>query len=384
MDGVELDEKVMKLLHFFITEQGYNPIILHGAKNEIWLENLDSDYSIVRIVTNYIHNDEQFKFDLFKTNQIVKKIKHKTFSFKLKTLSIFLNLGENVKKISNDDYQFGNIDCVEVSELSDLDNYPFVKSIFPNIVQDTRFSEDGFDLYMKITKDINEKSEKDNVQTEELFKKKVPIITYILIALNFILFFLTYFVSGSSFEAKLVNIGGLTKFHVIYNNEIWRLISSIFLHGGLIHLLVNNYALFIIGSQIESFYGKIKYLIIYLLSGIAGNLLSLLFISDNTVSIGASGAIFGLLGSLLYFGYHFRVFLATVIRSQIIPIIILNLGIGFVFSGINNFAHIGGLIGGILISMLVGIKYKSTTSDRVNGIIMSLIYFGSLIFMIWR
>ena len=50
----ELDEKVMKLLHFFITEQGYNPIVLHGAKNEIWLENLDSDYEIVRIVTDYL------------------------------------------------------------------------------------------------------------------------------------------------------------------------------------------------------------------------------------------------------------------------------------------------------------------------------------------
>ena len=384
MDGVELDEKVMKLLHFFITEQGYNPIILHGAKNEIWLENLDSDYSIVRIVTNYIHNDEQFNFDLFKTNQIVKKIKRKTFSFKLKTLSIFLNLGENVKKISNEDYQFGNIDCVEVSELDDLDKYSFIKSIFPNIVDNTKFSEDGFDLYMKITKDINEKNEKDNIETEELFKKKVPVVTIGLIAINIILFFLTYFASGSNFNTKLVNMGGLTKGHVLINNEFWRLVTSMFLHGGLIHLLVNCYSLLIIGSQIESFYGKIKYFVIYLMSGIAGNLLSLLFIGDNIVSIGASGAIFGLLGSLLYFGYHFRVFLATVIRNQIIPIIILNLGIGFIFSGINNFAHIGGLIGGLLISMLVGIKYKSTTSDRVNGIIMSLIYYAALIFMVWR
>ena len=120
------------------------------------------------------------------------------------------------------------------------------------------------------------------------------------------------------------------------------------------------------------------------MSGIAGNLLSLLFIGDNIVSIGASGAIFGLLGSLLYFGFHYRVYFGNVLIRQIIPIIILNLGIGFIFSGINNFAHIGGLIGGILISMLVGIKYKSTTSDRVNGIIMSLIYYAALIFMVWR
>ena len=63
--NIELDDKnvlVMKLLHYFITEKNYNPIILQGAENEIWLENMDEDYKIVRIVSNYIHNDEQFSF----------------------------------------------------------------------------------------------------------------------------------------------------------------------------------------------------------------------------------------------------------------------------------------------------------------------------------
>ena len=60
---------VMKLLHYFITKRNYSPIILQGAEDEIWLENLDSDYKIVRIVSNYIHNDEQLDFDLFKTKK---------------------------------------------------------------------------------------------------------------------------------------------------------------------------------------------------------------------------------------------------------------------------------------------------------------------------
>ena len=72
------DEIVMKLLHYFITEQGYNPVILHGAKDEIWLENTDGEYQIIRIVTNYIHNDEQFDYDIFKTKQIMKTIKKKS------------------------------------------------------------------------------------------------------------------------------------------------------------------------------------------------------------------------------------------------------------------------------------------------------------------
>ena len=65
------DEIVMKLLHYFITIEGYNPVVLHGAKDEIWLEKSDADYKIVRIVSNYIHNDEQFKFDIFRTKQIL-------------------------------------------------------------------------------------------------------------------------------------------------------------------------------------------------------------------------------------------------------------------------------------------------------------------------
>ena len=101
----------------------------------------------------------------------------------------------------------------------------------------------------------------------------------------------------------------------------------------------------------------------------------------NGVSAGASGAIFGLLGSILYFGYHYRVYLDGVLKSQIIPLIVMNLGLVFILSGIDNAAHIGGLIGGILISMAVGVKYKSTNSERTNGIIMSIILMAFLIYM---
>ena len=382
----ELDEKVMKLLHFFITEQDYNPVVLHGAKNEIWLENLESDYKIIRIVTNYIHNDEQFNFDLFKTNQIMKKIKKKTLSLNLKTLSIFLNVGDNVDELTKEQYNFGDIDCVEIKDIEDLNKYKFVVSVFPDITAATKFKEKGNALLMKITSDINKKNEQETVQAENLFKIKKPIVTYILIFINVLVFLLTYiFGKGSTNVETLVSFGGLVPGYINGDYgvfELYRLVASIFLHNGIWHLLFNMYALYILGPQLESFFGKFKYIIIYLVSGIAGNLLGLLFMANNVVSVGASGAIFGLMGALLYFGYHYRVYLGTVIRSQIIPIIILNLVLGFVISGINNFAHIGGLVGGVLISMAVGVKYKSQTSEKVNGVIMSLIYFGFMIYMI--
>ena len=77
---------------------------------------------------------------------------------------------------------------------------------------------------------------------------------------------------------------------------------------------------------------------------------------------------------MIIFGSYYRVYLGQVVKSQIIPLVIVNLLIGFLSSGIDNFAHIGGLIGGILITNALGVKYKSKTFDRVNGAIVSLLF----------
>ena len=135
---------------------------------------------------------------------------------------------------------------------------------------------------------------------------------------------------------------------------------------------------YIIGSQLESFLGRFKFFFVYVISALCGSLMSITF--GSHVSAGASGAIFGLLGSLLYFGYNYRVFLGNVMRSQIIPLIILNLGLGFISSGIDNAAHIGGLVGGTLATMAVGLKHKSSTFEKVNGFIVLIIY---ILFMVY-
>ena len=162
--------------------------------------------------------------------------------------------------------------------------------------------------------------------------------------------------------------------------EYYRLISSAFVHANLAHLLFNMYALWIIGMQLESFIGKWRFLVVYLFSAVCGSLLSVV-VTPDALSVGASGAIFGLLGALLYFGYHYRVYLGTVIKSQIIPLIIINLILGFMVPGIDNAAHIGGLIGGALMMIGVGVKYKSSNFEKINGLIVSLIFFGFLVYM---
>lgn len=379
------DEIVMKLLHYFITIQGYSPVVLHGAKDEIWLEKSDADYKIVRIVSNYIHNDEQLDFDIFRTKQILKRIKRKMFSFKMDALSIFVNLGDNVNLKDKD---FNNIKCADVKEIKDLSKYSFIINEFPNILEVEDVKEEGIELFIKLTDDINKKNFEETKKAEDVFSKKKPVMTYIFMAICIVLYILSGLYSANFLELKpgvLYEFGALVNFNMMGNDikELYRLVTSVFLHGGLIHLICNMYSLYVIGPQLESFFGKVKYAIIFIGSGVIGNLLSMAFLQDTYVSVGASGAIFGLLGALLYFGYHYRVYLSGVIKSQIIPLIILNLIIGFVGTSINNLAHIGGLIGGVLISMAVGVKYKSTKSDIINGIIMTLIFTGFLIYMIF-
>lgn len=363
-----LDRKntiAMKLLHYFITEKNYNPIILQGAEDEIWLENLNSDYKIIRIVSNHIHNVEQLNFDLNRTRHVVKKIKKKTFSFNMNVLSIFTDLGDNVE-VEN----VKNIDCISLYDENDLKKYNFIEETFPDINKKMTFTEEGFQLFMKITADINKKNKEDASKADEVFKPKVPYVTYGIMIINAIFFVIMFLGKRDS----LIEMFAAWDYGVVVKREVYRLIVCAFLHSDIFHFLFNMYALFIIGPQIESFLGKTKYTIIYLFSAISGSLLSII-LNRNAASIGASGAIFGLLGALLYFGYHYRVYLGGVIKSQIIPILVLNLAIGFLSNGsIDNWAHIGGLIGGIFITTGLGVKYKSSNFEKTNGIIVSILY----------
>jgi len=142
--------------------------------------------------------------------------------------------------------------------------------------------------------------------------------------------------------------------------EAWRLVTPVFLHADLLHIGVNMYSLWALGPAVERFFGQARFLIVYLLSGICGVLLSL--VMSPAPSVGASGAIFGLLGALAAFLYlHRATFgqLGAMQLRQLVFVALINLGMGLT-PGIDNWGHVGGLVAGVALAWSLGPRFSTT------------------------
>lgn len=188
---------------------------------------------------------------------------------------------------------------------------------------------------------------------ENKIVNKNNIVTMSIIAINIILYIITAIMSKNILDINayvLLYMGG-NYGALVSHGQVWRLLTCAFLHGGIIHIFCNMYALYALGPQIEILFGRVKYIIIYLLSAIGGSLLSYKF-SPSSLSIGASGAIFGLFGAMVVFVLKYKDKIPKKVLNNLFGVIILNLLIGFNLQGIDNFAHIGGLLVGALVAFL--------------------------------
>ena len=189
-----------------------------------------------------------------------------------------------------------------------------------------------------------------------MMKKKAP-ISYTLIAVS-VVFFLLQNKSTWFFRADLLLYFGAKINPLILQGEVWRFLTPAFLHGSVLHLAFNMYALFSIGPTLERKYGKTSFLLLYAISAIFGNVLSFLF-SPN-VSLGSSTAIFGLIAAQGVYIYKNRHLLGSAARPLLMNVlfsIMVNLFLGFSSSNIDNLGHLGGLAGGSLYAWFAGPSY---------------------------
>lgn len=192
------------------------------------------------------------------------------------------------------------------------------------------------------------------------FLEKVPILTYGLIAINVLVWLVMNIyalVKGVQVQS-LFTLFGAKENYLILNGEYWRFITPIFLHADIEHLVMNCLSLFVFGRIVEGMYGRKKFAFIYLTAGIMGSIASFMFSPSSAV--GASGAIFGLMGALLYFSFESPELFKRYFGNSLILMVVINLVYGFIRPGIDNYGHIGGLVGGFLASGIVKIRKKPT------------------------
>ncbi len=179
-----------------------------------------------------------------------------------------------------------------------------------------------------------------------------PYITYIMIA-SCVLIYIGQMISQASFGSDLLSAFGVKSNAAILNGQYWRLITPMWLHGSMLHIAFNMYALAIFGTSLERFYGHGRFLLLYLLSGYAGNVVSFMMTPRN--SLGSSTAIFGLLAAQGVFIYQNRAVIrnARSLLINTIAIAAINLFLGL-SPGIDNWGHLGGLIGGLAFAWSAG------------------------------
>lgn len=174
--------------------------------------------------------------------------------------------------------------------------------------------------------------------------KSQPVVSTVLVAVNVLVFLLCNF-SGEI----LYNIGRLDTYHVVIEKEYGRILWAMFLHSGINHLFNNMLILFFLGAMLEKEVGHVRYGILYFLSGIGGNILSLwvkAVNNDPSGSVGASGAIFGLDGVLLAMVFFSGRQMENVTLPRVLLMILYSLYTGFTGQNIDNAAHVGGLLTG--------------------------------------
>lgn len=297
-------------------------------KEERWIGLIDLNEVVVSVV---VSNDMNEEVDFNEAKEYLLKSLNKRFVVNLIILASeeYINYNEN--------------------------NY-YNKLIFSVKDKKILYSSEGSKAFIPI---INYMINENNKKKINFKKYKV---TYTVIILNILVYLIEIIKSRNLIDINiytLIQMGA--KINILINRgEIYRLITSTFLHGGIMHILFNMSALNIIGKEVEYIYGSKKYILIYILSALSGSLFSYLF-NPNSVSVGASGAIFGLLGAMLVFGLKEKNKIGKQYVKNILETLAINVIIGITISNIDNYAHLGGLIMGA-ISALILFKSKKTIS----------------------
>jgi rhomboid protease GluP len=377
-----------KVAHELISRHGFELLQIDERNQEIWLKGkVDKRNKIVRLYNRGFDWANHLKKDLAFVIERIRKIQKMVKGKEIDILNVYFSQYQPVddwdslkKPITLKDRKTIITKTYYIDEDS---RYIELERLFHDLgfskpLIDVPSSEELLSIEIRHIKHqiITQQQAKRN-EIASTFNYGKPIFTYLLLIINVILFFLVENSGGSTNTFHLIEWGA--KFNpYIMEGEWWRIVSSMFLHIGYLHIIMNMLALYYLGVTVEKMYGSMKFLLIYMLGGIIGGLTSFAF--NTSVAAGASGAIFGLFGALLFFGVMNRKLFFQTMGSNLLFIIGLNILLGLNVPSIDMEAHLGGLVGGFVASGIVQMPKKKLIFARLLSFLLFVCITIGLIF----
>lgn len=377
-----------RLTNYFLGVEKYRLIHLHEEKQELWLENTSQKKRpVIRIQMKELSWANVVERDVTHTMHVCENLRKQMGRLKLPLINIYITPFEPMGDIS----PFFGKPLTSPNEKVKIENILLaneqMKEHLDTLIQSLELPVDAFILPDELTKEIVTK-EREQVITyittkvneeQKVARNSKPTVTYTFIGLLIAAFLWVTFQGGTTDSFNLIKWGG--KFNpLIYAGEWWRFISPIFLHSGLIHLASNAVMLYIVGAWAERIYGKWRYVLILLIGGICGNIAS--FALNMNLSVGASTAVFAVMGALLYLVVLKPNVYAKTIGVSIASLVAVNLLLDVFSTQIDIAGHIGGLVGGFLLAGALSLPNQFFHWRRLAyglsliGIAILFLYFG--------
>lgn len=354
---MNINKLYWKALYYWIRYLNYNVIYRDKEDDEIWLSH-KRKHSIV-VFRKDVTSTQEIRFDKSKIMELPEEIQQ-FIGYIPESYEFYYFTDKELSKENLNEEKPIKLKFKIISNEQSLNSLPINFLLLKMLIN----NEDKR-TYLHY---------KRKVLTQNLVDKhmqRFTPITYTLILINIVIWLCMILYLNRFSDVKLLEVGGLVHFNVVHG-EWYRLISSMFLHFNFEHILMNMLSLFIFGKIVESIIGSWRMLIIYIISGLYGNFVSLSF-NTTTISVGASGAIFGLIGSIFVIMYLSKNFNKKMIGQLLIALVVL-IVFSLFMSNINIMAHLGGFISGVLIT-LIGYYFKTQRSLFWSFLIVFLLIF---------
>lgn len=380
---------IYQIAYHYVKTYQYDVLFVSDQEDEIWLEKKEGKKStVIRFLGRGFDWKNYLKKDIAVVFQKVKAMKRLLRGKVIQIYNVYISEHEPVddwemlKKpmqlnekhpISMNVYYLSDEQFVEEKIRLEKDTDITINTADSQEPIDKESQLHNYKKYLK--KNVLDQKE----QTQAVFSFGKPLFTYLILAICIGMFVLVELNGGSSSMQPLIDFGAKYNPAIIEQGEWWRIISSMFLHIGFLHLLMNMLAVYYLGTLVERIYGSFRFLCIYFLAGIGGGIASFAF--SPSIAAGASGALFGLFGALLFFGLHNRKIFFQTMGTNVLVLIGINIVFGLFVPQIDNGAHLGGLVAGFIASGIVHLpKRKETFKQMIAIVLYCIIAYGLIQF----